>query len=95
MPSIASFFENCDGPGDEDDGKSAECAATDDTSAVCSVDDASGDSVAKRQCDVVIGENAIEEGTVDLRIASEVLGETSTKNAACIIGSELCEPVIG
>ena len=57
MPSIASFFENYDGPGDKDDGKGELCTVSDDTGAVCSIDDSSGDSVAAFQFDVEIGEN--------------------------------------
>merc|ERR1719203_2054713 len=93
-PTTAPFFENYDGPGDKADGKNAQCTVTDDSGAVYSVDDSSGDSVAKYQYDVMIGENTIEIGTVDLCISSEVLGETSTDEVYSI-ESILYEPVLG
>ena len=93
VSSIASFFEKYDSLGDKDDGKSTECTVTDDTGTVCSMDDTSGNSVDKCQHDAMIGENTIGIGTVDSRIASEVLGKTST-DEACAIESEPCVPVI-
>ena len=76
-PTIASFFEKHDGRGDEADEKDAQCAVTDGNDSVCSVDNSIGNSAAKHQCYVVVGENSIEIGSVDLCIASKVFGETS------------------
>ena len=49
---------------------------------------------AKHQCDVVVGENSIEIGTVDLRLSYEILGETSTEEGHSI-DFILCEPALG
>ena len=72
-PTQTPFYMNYDGVEGNEDGKASQCTVDDGTGAVFSIDNPSGDPLAKFQLDVVIDDSGIDIGEMDLCISSTFL----------------------